>query len=252
MKNESLVAKAFLGFTGLMIIFTATVVLMASCNKQNQSPEAAQSICVTRAIPKVSDYKVTGNDLDSIFALFSANNLSTANLQFFSWLTDTTTNIYPTQYSGYQEQVLATRFINGLPVFADDEFFTFNAGKFQPGGVYDGYTGPAPSGDTTGNQNIVYLREAFLAHVSESFMEGGVQNSKPFIPSASSYVDACLTVTLGYLDASFIPGNPSALNQALVKVWSVRPTYSSSISYYPLIYVEDAGGLAWGVVFISP
>jgi hypothetical protein len=228
------------------------VVAAVSCSKHNQSADETGNICVTRTSPMVSDYLVSGANLDSIFALFSANNLSIANLQFNSWLTDTTTNIYPTAYSGYQEQVLATQFFNGLPVFAEDEFFTFNAGKFQPGGMYDGYTGSAPSADTTGHQTLPDLRNAFLAHVPQSFTEGGLSNAKPYIPSASTYIHSCLSATLGYLDASMVPGNTISSEKALIKVWRVTPSTDPSITYYPLIYVEDDNGAAWGVPFLIP
>ncbi len=247
MKNKPFDLTGFFQLTCFIII-----IFSASCTKDNQSASENQSICVTRLSPQPSDYKVVGASLDSIYALFRANNLSTANLQFLSWSTDTTTNIYPTAYSGYQEQVLAIQFINGLPVFADDEFFTFDAGKFQPGGIYDGYTGPAPSADSTGHQTFPDLRKAFLAHVPESYVSGGVQNAKPFIPSASTYINSCLSVTLGYLDAAMIPGNHGAQGKSLVKVWIVTPSISSSISYYPLVFVEDANGHAWGSPFFIP
>lgn len=227
------------------------IVVTVSCSKHNQSGYENENICVTRTYPKVSDYFVSGAYLDSIFALFSANNLSTANLQFNSWSTDTTTNIYPTAYSGYQEQVLAIQFFNGLPVFAEDEFFTFNAGKFQPGGMFDGYTGPAPSADTIGHQTFLNLRNAFLAHVSQSYLQGG-PNSTRFTPSASTYINSCLSTTLGYLDASMVPGNTIASEKALVKVWRIIPSTDPSITYYPLIYVEDDNGNAWGVPVFIP
>ncbi|HEX9513059.1 MAG TPA: hypothetical protein VF939_21365 [Puia sp.] len=184
--------------------------------------------------------------------MFSANHLSTANLQFQIWQTDTEININPGAYNGYQEQALAIQFFNGLPVFANREFFTFNAGKFQPGGLYDGYTGPAPTADTIGHQTLAGLRKVFLANVSQSYTTGGPLNAKPFIPSASTYINSCLNATLGYLDASMIPGNATAYGSALVKVWSVTPSNSSSITYYPLVYVEDGNGVAWGTPFFVP
>ncbi len=228
------------------------IIFSASCRKNSQSPSGNESICVTRLSPQAADSKVTGANLDSIFALFAANNLSTANLQFLYWSTDTTTNIYPTQYSGYQEQVLAIQFFNGLPVFADDEFFTFDAGKFQPGGIYDGYTGPAPTSDTSAQQTFPDLRKAFLEHVPESYTAGGTSDAKPFIPSASTYINSCLSVTLGYLDTAMIPGNHTVQGKSLVKVWSVTPSISSSITYYPLVFVEDENGHAWGSPFFVP
>ena len=200
----------------LLTCFTI-IVFADSCSKNNPSGPGNQSVCVTRLSPNVGDYQVSNADLDSISTLFSANNISAANLQFQIWETDTTINIYPNQFSGYQEQVTAVQFFNGLPVFGN-EIFVFNTGIFDPGGILGSYTGPAPSADTAGHQNYPDLRNAFLAHVSESFTEGGAVNSKPFVPSASTYINACLKATLGYMDASAVRGSTAAPNNALVKV----------------------------------
>jgi hypothetical protein len=224
-----------------VVCLVALFVGTASCHKNS----TYDSHCITRIVPKVTDYGVAGAALDSIYALFASNNLSTANLQFRYWLTDTTSS--PT-YSGRQEQVQATQFFYGLPVFAEDKFFTFNAGTYQPGGIYDGYSGAAPGADTSGNQALPDLRSAFLAHVSQSVWVGGAPASKPFIPSRSSYTDSCLIATLGYLDAHLIPGNSTPLETALVKVWKVTPMNGQ----YPLVYVEDMNGAAWGVTFLVP
>src|SRR5579863_3303514 len=178
-------------------ILTATF-LLAACHKHLAESGPG---CVTRLSPTVTDFKVSGADLDSIYALFNANNLPTANLQFTAWLTFTTSNIYPGAYNGYQEQVQAIQFINGLPVFGETESVTFNAGILPPPGnppgynpIAGAYTGAAPSGDTAGHQGLSALRSAFLAHVSQSYRSGGIANSKPFIPSASTYENACLDV----------------------------------------------------------
>jgi hypothetical protein len=234
-----------------------TTLFLASCHKHNGAE--TETSCVTRLSPNVADFKVSGNALDSIYALFSANHLSTANLQFTAWLMDTEVNVLPGAYSGYQEQVQANQFINGLPLFADLKSFTFNAGILpSPGNppgynpIVGGYAGPAPSADTTGHQTFAALRNDFLTHLSQSYTEGGASNAKPFIPSPSTYINACLNVTLGYLDAAMIPGNPYVFGLAVVKVWAVTPTPDPSITYYPLVYVRDDSGAAWGVVFIVP
>src|ERR1700733_6223406 len=87
-----------------------TTLFLASCHKHNAASESGTS-CVTRLSPAVTDFKVSGADLDSIYALFNANNLSTANLQFTAWFTFMTSNILPGAYNGYQEQVQAIQFI---------------------------------------------------------------------------------------------------------------------------------------------
>jgi hypothetical protein len=235
-----------------------TTFFLASCHKHLPAADSGTG-CVTRLSPAVTDLKISGADLDSIYALFNANNLSTANLQFTAWLTFTTSNVLPGAYNGYQEQVQAIQFINGLPLFGETESFTFNAGVLPPPGNPPGYnpiggayTGAAPSGDTAGHQSLSALRSAFLAHLSQSYMIGGPANAKPFIPSASTYENACLDVTLGYLDASGVPGSSTPSGTALVKVWSVSPAPDSSITYYPLVYVADDDSAAWGVPFFVP
>jgi len=234
-----------------------TTLFLASCHKHLGTE--SENSCVTRLSPNVADFKVSGAGLDSIYALFSANNLSTANLQFTAWLTDTEVNTLPGAYSGYQEQVQANQFFNGLPLFEDGISFTFNAGILPPAGNPPGwnpiagrYTGQMPSTDTTGHQTFSTLRNAFLTHLSQSYFLGGASNAQPFIPSPSTYTNACLDVTLGYLNASSVPGNTAAFGTALVKVWSVTPAPDSSITFYPLVYVEDDNGAAWGVPFIAP
>jgi hypothetical protein len=223
------------------VCLIAFVVSTTSCRKHS----ASDNHCITREVPKMTDQGVSGPALDSIYNLFASNNLSTDNLQFQAWVGYTTSN--PT-YSGPQEQVWATQFFNGLPVFREDENFVFNAGKYQPGNKYNGYTGPAPGADSSGNQGLPGLRSAFLDHVSQSIGAGGPRNARPFIPSRLAYMDSCLIATLGYLDAGMVPGKSPLLETALIKVWKVTPLNGQ----YPLVYVEDDNGLAWGVAFFMP
>jgi hypothetical protein len=215
-----------------------------SCSKSNQN--AVDSTCITQIIPKVTDYQVSGADLDSIIALFRSNNLSTSNLQFQSWESFWASS---PSYTGRQEQVQATQFINGLPVWSGGTFFIFNAGVFQPG-ISVRYTGPLPNAGMATQQTPPELRRAFLAHYSESRMEGGPAGVNPNTPPHyASYQDSCFLITLAYIDASEIPGNNSvAPGQSLVRVWKVTGL-SGNI---PEVMVEDDNGLAWGVVFFVP
>jgi len=48
------------------------------------------------------------------------------------------------------------------------------------------------------------------------------------------------------------PNVAFSFNQAVVKVWQVTPARDSSITYYPLVYVEDDKGFAWGAPFVFP
>ncbi len=232
----------------LFLWLLAICIATASCKKSSQA--VTNSTSITRTIPKVTDYQVTGADLDSILALFQANSLSIANLQFQSYTTYYSTGIAPGYpgspgYIGPAEQVLATQFFNGLPAWAGGYSITFNGGIFTPAGKYNGYTGPAPNDDLTTQQTLSDLRHAFLAHIGESGFSGGLANSAPKFPyTASMYADSCLLVTLGYMDASTIPGNTTPSETALVKVWQVTPLSGG----LPRVNVEDDNGLAWGVV----
>jgi len=230
------------------------ILLTVSCHKH--SSDDNDSICVTRLVPQVSDYNVSGAALDSIYNLFKVNNLSTANLQFQYWITYTEVNVDPGAYNGYEEQIQANQFFNGLPVFADMKIFIFYDGNYSASGTVGGYSGPAPGIDITTHQTFAGLRTAFLANLSQSYSEGGAAGATRFVPSPSTYTHACLNVTLGYLDAGMLPANAPnvafSFNQAVVKVWQVTPARDSSITYYPLVYVEDDNGFAWGVPFVFP
>ncbi len=224
------------------------IIFSGSCSKSNSSGSENESVCVTRISPKAGDNLVSPAELDSIYRLFNANNLSTANLKFVFWQIDTPINIYPNQNQNWydQEWVAAVQFFNGLPVLGFDESFLFYSGKLASNGISNGFTGPAPSSDTTTHQSFTNLRTAFLAHVSESYSQGASRDSKPFVPSASTYENACLNVTLGYISASQVHGITAAPNSALVMVWYVTPAVNSSITYYPLVIVVDDNGFAWG------
>jgi hypothetical protein len=143
--------------------------------------------------------------------------------------------------------VAAARFVNGLPIFYNYDYYSFNAGVFDTS--YIGYTGLLPASDTTGHQSLPDLRNAFLAHVAESYQGGGLPNTKPHFFSATDFYEVCLTATLGYYDAAGVPGgNLLNFGQALTKVWLV----SSEKGGLPVVLVRDDDGAARGLVFDVP
>jgi hypothetical protein len=227
--------------------FLRSICLMAlficgfSCKKHN---ETASIVCINRVMPAVNNFGVSGAALDSINQLFSANNLSTANLQFHSI---TTSAVVSPSFSGVQEQVLTTQYFNGLPVFQDDRFFIFNAGVYQSNYYSGGFTGTPPGPDTAARLSMTDLRTAFLNHVSESVLEGGAVNSVPR-PPQGNFKDSCLNVTLGYLDAAIIPGYVGNYNVSLVRTWKITTANTS----FPLVFVDDETGKAWGLVLSVP
>lgn len=235
-----------------VLLLAGLAISVPSCSKSSQT--VTDGTCVTRVIPKATDYQLPEADLQAIYTLFKANNLSTANLQFLSYTTYYSTGIaagYPGApgYIGPAEQIGATPFFNGLPAWVGGEYFTFNAGIYQPGGMYDGYTGPVPNSNISTRQTLSDLRKAFLAQVTGSGTVGGLATATGNFPfTASSYADSCLLVTLGYMDASMIPGNTTLPETALVQVWTVTALHGA----LPAVNVEDDNGHAWPEVLAIP
>ena len=222
---------------GNRLLFILALFLNAtSCSKQSST--TSTSDCIERLMPKYTESTLTGNQIDSIKALFSKNNLSIDQLLFTQFIP----NIYSDPNMISQAQVTANLFLNGLPVFNYNEVFIFNNSIFDTAYLY---TGTASSNDTTGHQTLSYLRSAFFKHVSESVIYSPV--GKPFVPSSNTYLDSCLAVTLGYVDAVYFPGNTNPWG-TLKKVWMIKPVHSG----YPSVFVEDDSGLAWGVPVYIP
>ena len=215
--------------------FGVIIMVTSSCHKENH---AVENECINRIVPRISDYKVSGADLDSVNALFNRNRLSVTNLQF---QTLSLANIGSPDYSGPEQQVLAFQFFNGLPLFDTDDFFTFYNGIYQPA-LNTGYAGSAPGGDTSGHQALTDLRTDFLNHVSEAIVDGGPAGGQSHFPDSSLYSSTCLSVTLGYLQTNLIPPYSYSSNATLVKVWLVSPFNNT----YPTVYVEDDNGFSWG------
>lgn len=155
--------------------------------------------------------------------------------------------IYFTQLSQEAEQVMGIQLINWLPVFDDDVVFNFQKGALTADSSV--ITARPLSNDTAGHQTDSDLRAAFLAHVAESKIYGGpVQDSIPFTPNAAKYEDSCLQKTLGYVDSVFVPGTKVYGGIYLVKVWAISPLNTN----YPIVYVEDQGGITWGQPLYIP
>jgi hypothetical protein len=196
----------------------------------------------------LTDTVLSRDKVDSINRLFRQNNLSTANLQFYSFNVDT---VHNSTYNGIQEQILAVQFYHNLPLFsfAGDKLFLFSDGQLQPAPphYWDGYDGPAPDTDTSGHQALSKLRSAYFESLAGYTNPGGPAQwpDSAYIPS--NYQDSCLVAKLGYIDAAWAPGSTTRPNTALIKVWKVSP-----ISSGPPVYVQDNNGLAWPVALTFP
>jgi len=214
----------------------------ASCAKKGPS-QGSDSGCITRVIPILTDSFLSQYELDSINTLFRQNNLSTANLQFYSFKGYM---VHDSMYDGIQEQIIATQFYYGLPLFsvAGDKMFLFNNGQLQPSPphYWDGYDGPAPDMDTSGHQALSVLSSAFFERLAGYVNPGG-----PELVDSSNYQDSCLVAKLGYIDASWAPGSTIRPNIALIKIWKVTPLNGNLA-----VYVQDNNGLSWPVALTLP
>jgi hypothetical protein len=224
-----------LGFHLLFFLLVSGI----CCTRNYNSP--VDNGCISQVISNPSQSSLAASQVDSIETLFSKNNLSTSGLQFIEYVPD----IYgsPAINPQSQTQVTAHLFLNGLPVYGINELFIFNGGIFDTAYLYTGH--PANNNENT-RLPLDSLRKDFLQHVSQSDIYGGA-SGKPFIPSATTYLDSCLDATLGYVDATSVPGQTLPYGN-LIKVWTVTTLHNS----YPCVMVEDDNGLAWGVSIYVP
>jgi len=222
------------------------IIFGTSCSK-NGTSHASDSGCITRVIPMLTDTLLSPDELDSINMLFRQNNLSTANLQFYSF---NGYMVHDSTYNGIQEQIVATQFYHNLPLFsiAGDKLFLFNDGQSQPPppNYWDGYDGPAPDADTSGHQALSVLRSAFFERLAGYVNPGGPALWPDSPNPPANYHDSCLVAKLGYIDAAWAPGSTISPNTALIKVWKVSPLSG------PSVFVQDNNGLSWPIALTFP
>ncbi|GGB18598.1 hypothetical protein [Puia dinghuensis] len=229
------------------LLLSGLIFFWASCSKHAASHDSDCG-CITRVVPMLTDTLLPRDEIDSINRLFRENNLSTANLQFYSFKVYT---VHDSTYNGIQEQILAVQFYRNLPLFsvAGDKIFLFNGGQLQPPPphYWDGYDGPAPDADTSGHQALSTLRSAFFERLAEYVNPGGpaLLADSPYHPL--NYHDSCFVAKLGYIDAAWAPGSSVRPNAGLIKVWRVSP-----LSGEPPVYVQDNNGVSWPVALTFP
>ena len=228
------------------LLLSVLIIFGTSCSK-NGTSHGSDSGCITRVIPMLTDTLLSLDELDSIDMLFRQNNLSAANLQFYSFKGYM---VHDSTYDGIQEQIIATQFYHDLPLFsvAGDKLFLFNNGQLQPppSHYWDGYDGPAPDADTSGHQALSVLRSAFFERLAGYVNPGGPAQWADSSNQPPNYHDSCLVAKLGYIDAAWAPGSTIRPNTALIKVWKVSPLSG------PPVYVQDNNGLSWPIVLTFP
>jgi hypothetical protein len=223
---------------------TVCLVIVATAFSCRRSETKTDIDCISRYWSSPNQALLAQRTLDSIDALFGKNNLPISGLQFLYILYDTTSN--PTGYSGPQIQVSANPFINNIPVYQEDEYFTFDStGLFQPSNSVI-YAWSPPGQDTSTRQTLEGLRQIFLNDYKLCVIEGGTENSTPTHPTAP-YGDSCLLAMLVYSDANTFNRKIPPGTQ-LVLAWNVTGLNKG----YPSVLVEDSTGLAIPAAIILP
>ena len=177
--------------------------------------------------------------MDTALALYSQNNLSTANLQFFSVLSN---SYEPPGYTSNVAQVdiCAYRWYNNLPVFGWNDNVTFYNGIFQPQASIL-YTGTPPGTDATFQQTLASLQSIWQNNFMRVSTYWPLQNVQNPTHPAASYRDSCLIAKRGYIDAGYFNAPIDIYTGELVKAWVVTPENGN----YPMVIIADSTGAAW-------
>ena len=215
----------------LVVLGLLFVVSYSACKKGNTGYSGPDNGCISRVQPASTDHLLSSGALDSIHTLFQENNLSEAGLQFYLYQSTT----YADSAGLRKDTAYANLFVNGLPAFYTWRSFPFRNRLLQPREPWnEGSPGfPTNHNDTTGHQTLANLRGAFL-RLTTKFSAGYPSTSYPV------FGDSCLVATLGYIDASNLPGSTYLAQQLLVKVWVVTTPYVP----VPVVIVIDSSGAA--------
>jgi hypothetical protein len=219
-----------------------SLILTISCKKLETASNNNSTGCISDATVTLISSAPLVTQAESIVIdnLYRQNNLSTANLQFFSIDSNT---FQPPGFNTdvNQYDVLAYRWYNNLPLFNWNDNVVFYNGVFQPQASIV-YGGDAPGPDTTYRQTLESLRTIWL----NNFMKVGtyyplLNDTNPRYPS-SSYRDSCLIAKRGYIDAGVFQQPITNVNRP-TKAWTVTPENGS----YPMVIISDSTGAAWPI-----
>jgi hypothetical protein len=223
------------------LFFAALIAQVLSCSKPKVGSGIPDNKCIDRVVARPGQTSLSAGQLDSIHILFSQNNIKDSQLQFFAFRPDINTD----STLAPQAQVSAILFINGLPVFNKAEVYMFNAGIFDTAYLY---TGAPLTNDSSGHLSLPSLRSIFLKFVAQTIKTYSSAALPPIFSSADNFNDTCLSATLGYMDAFYVPGGNQPTG-TLIKVWKITPSDNG----FPVLYVEDDDGSAWwGFHLVGP
>jgi len=222
------------------LILTA-VAFLTACQRS-----VHDSGCITRyAGPPYYTTSLKAGQLDTINALFSANGLSTANLIFMAYYSDTTKDSTGTPY--FIQGAYASVTVNGLPVFFSSFAWYFRNGILQPANYGPRYD--YPGNDTTTTWTLPALRSQFFKTYEAALYNRNYRS--PLLARPGTYYrDSCLYAQLGYVDAASQPNSGTGYGKKLLKVWRVMPSNPNAVIpfyRYPAatVFVIDSSGFAW-------
>jgi hypothetical protein len=222
------------------LILTAFAFL-AACQRS-----VHDSGCITRYIgPPYYSTPLKAGQLDTINALFTANGLSTANLDFTGYYSSTIKD--STGTPNFWQGAYASLKINGLPVFSSSFGWSFKNGILQPNNY-----GPQfdyPGSDTTTTWTLPALRAQFFKTYEAALYNKNAARNPLLGRPGIYYHDSCLYAQLGYID-QWWSDNSLAYGKKLLKVWRVAPSNPTPVvmiyrALTPAVFVVDSTGFSW-------
>ncbi|HVU95974.1 MAG TPA: hypothetical protein VHE34_12155 [Puia sp.] len=223
----------------------ATLILIAVAFLAACKQSVHDSGCITRYDgPPYYTVPLRAGQLDTIHALFGANGLSTANLNFTNYISDTAKDTSGIPY--LSQGIYATLNVNGLPVFNTNLNWYFRDGILQPNNYNPQFD--YPGSDTTTTWTLPALRNQFFKSYEGALYKTNHRN--PLLARPGIYYrDSCMYAQLGYID-QWWSNNSLAYGKKLLKVWRIVPSNPNPVVMYyhapsAIVFVVDSTGFAW-------
>ena len=194
------------------IFFLILVVQLISCEKVKFTPDCDDSsICHLVIQGKPDTNRITGTFLDTIKALFNANNISLNNLYLY-W--------YQRDDLGYFH-IACLQYINNLNVLSDEVIFHFNQQGY--------YT--SLSGEIISDIKVSSVPSLCIGHVVDLFLQN-VENDGFYSRDLQKIKDGCISCELCYWDLN---SGVSYAEKKFTLAWRVKPLNSD----YPWALIND-------------
>ena len=194
------------------ILFTCSILLF-SCDKK-ESSSVEEQVCYNWKQNSPSDKLLSANEEVLADNLFSSNNLSRANLQFFDFSVSSQTN---TTY------VKCHQYVNGLKVFTGDLVYLFDSnGKFEQ--VF---------GDVVSSISLSNTPTSQPQNLAGTFNDS-IKADTQIQAYKNEILAECTNLEFGYFDENAGDGSASP---SYIKAWWL--TYDA---YSPEMIVNDQTG----------